>query len=93
MNEPYGSEIYRRTLCFILSMAANKVFPERRLVIGHSLGSGIFYELLDFLNNPLTEEDLKGIETEMRNIISQGNPIRLRRISWQEAVEHFGSMR
>ena len=31
-----GSAIYRRTLCFVLAAAAQELFPNRRLVVGHS---------------------------------------------------------
>ncbi|MDY4832914.1 MAG: nucleoside kinase, partial [Treponema sp.] len=39
-NSKSGAEIYRRSLCFILAAAAYNVCPEKRLLVGHSLGHG-----------------------------------------------------
>ena len=40
-----GSSIYRRSLCFVLAAAAHKIFPGKRLLVGHSLGYGYYYTL------------------------------------------------
>jgi uridine kinase len=40
IDSPQGIGIYRRSLAFLLAMAVESLFPERRLVIGHSLGDG-----------------------------------------------------
>ena len=42
-NSKSGAEIYRRSLCFILAAAAYNVCPEKRLLVGHSLGHGYYY--------------------------------------------------
>ena len=38
-----GASIYRRSLCYLLTIAARQLFPDKRLIIGHSLGRGFFY--------------------------------------------------
>ena len=38
-----GARVFRRSLCFLLTIAAEKLFPDRRIVIGHSLGDGYYY--------------------------------------------------
>ncbi|MDR2517281.1 MAG: nucleoside kinase, partial [Spirochaetaceae bacterium] len=40
-----GTEIYRRSLAFLLAVAAEDLYPERSLVIGHSLGNSYYYTL------------------------------------------------
>lgn len=43
LNTKEGSQIYRRTLCFVLAAACHKLFPDSRLLVGHSLGHGYYY--------------------------------------------------
>lgn len=38
-----GRRVYRKTLCFLLCYASSVLFPERSLVIGHSLGDGYYF--------------------------------------------------
>ena len=33
-----GSKIYRNTFCFVIAMAAKELFPDRRLIIGNTIG-------------------------------------------------------
>ena len=40
-----GTAIYRRTLCFILATVAQKLFPNNRLLVGHSVGYGYYYTM------------------------------------------------
>lgn len=40
---PLGRRVYRKTLCFLLCYASSVLFPERSLVIGHSLGDGYYF--------------------------------------------------
>ncbi|MDR1909506.1 MAG: nucleoside kinase [Spirochaetaceae bacterium] len=40
-----GVMIYRRSLAFLLAMAARDVFPGKNLVVGHSLGNSYYYTL------------------------------------------------
>ncbi|TFG65316.1 MAG: hypothetical protein E4H36_00370, partial [Spirochaetales bacterium] len=55
-----GSIVYRQTLCFLLAIAAKRVFPDRRLVISHSLGEGYYYYFAALQN--IKDEDLKALE-------------------------------
>jgi len=62
-----GSAIYRRSLCFVLASAAHKIFPGKRLLVGHSLGYGYYYTLE--LGEPLTRENILKLKNEMEQII------------------------
>ena len=42
-NTKDGSNVYRRSLCLLLAAASHNLFPEKRLIVGHSLGHGYFY--------------------------------------------------
>ncbi len=87
LGSPAGVTIYRKSLCFLLSLAARRVFPKRRLVIGHSLGHGYIY-FFDGLEE-VSDADLGRIEERMREIVSQNLPIRGMLLSYAEAVKYF----
>jgi uridine kinase len=44
-NTKEGAAIYRRSLCFLLAVAAHNLFPDARLLVGHSLDYGYYYTL------------------------------------------------
>ena len=79
-----GSAIYRRTLCFVLGAAAQKLFPNSRLLVGHSLGYGYYYTL--DTGKPLSEEDLGKLKSEMKSIISSDKTISTAVISYKDAI-------
>ncbi|MGM0432714.1 MAG: nucleoside kinase [Spirochaetota bacterium] len=83
----YGKRMYRHTLCFVLAMASTRVFPKRRLVIGHSLGDGYFFQYEDQL--PLSEEDTKKLEEKMQEIARADLPIRNLMFSYEDALQFF----
>jgi uridine kinase len=82
-----GLAIYRRSLCFLLAMAAPRIFPKRRLIVGHSLGQGYFYHFDGMDGVP--RDDLLKIEAEMREIVARDLPIRSLSLSYQEAISFF----
>ncbi len=82
-----GVRIYRNSLCFLLNAAAHSLFPERRLIIGHSLGNGYFYYFQDIQD--VDENDLRAIEARMREVVAENTPIFRRFISYSEAIVHF----
>ncbi|MBA7655137.1 Uridine kinase [subsurface metagenome] len=82
-----GADIYRRSLCFLLTIAARGLFPDRRLVIGHSLGRGYFY----YFDNieEVSDRDLERIRERMQEIVQTCLPIRRQVIPYLEAVQYF----
>ena len=82
-----GLAIYRRSLCLLLSMAASRLFPKRRLVIGHSLGQGYVY-YFDGMES-LAKDDVVRIEASMRELVARDLPIRSLSLSYREAIEYF----
>lgn len=91
LNSAIGARIYRRTLCFLLAMAVNKLFPERRLVIGHSLGRSYYYYFEGI--SGVNQDDLDLIQEEMRRLIQNQIPIERKVLSYTEAVNHFADSR
>lgn len=83
-----GASIYRRSLCFVLAAAAHEIFPDSRLLVGHSLGYGYYYTIEDNKNgsNLFDKNQIKALEDEMKKIIAADIPIETEHISYEEAV-------
>lgn len=82
-----GLTVYRRSLCFLLSLAARQRFPGRRLVIGHSLGHGYLYWFEDA--EEVSGEDIAALHERMRALVAADRPIECARLAWAEAVAYF----
>ena len=79
-------EVYRRSLSFLLAKVTEKLFPERKLIIGHSLGPGYYFDLI---GDRLSEETVNTIKHEMRNEIYQNKSIVRDKISYTDALTYF----
>lgn len=82
-----GAAIYRRSLCLLLATAAHKLFPDTRLVVGHSLDYGYYYTFDADIS--LTEKEIESISTQMKELVSRNIPITTERISYEEATVLF----
>ncbi|MBF9015661.1 MULTISPECIES: nucleoside kinase [unclassified Oceanispirochaeta] len=90
LDTTVGIRLYRRTLCFVLEMAARELFPSHRLFLSHSLGHSYYYHLLG--NRCFSEEDLDLIKKRMKAIINEDHPIIPDLRSWKEARNYFEQM-
>ncbi len=82
-----GSAIYRRSLCFVLATAAHNIFPEKHLLVGHSLDYGYYYTLDD--EKPVTENEIDLLKKEMERIVNEDELISSEFISYKDACSHF----
>lgn len=82
-----GSNVCRRTLCLILAAAAREIYPELRLLVGHSLGYGYYYTLESAGNN--MRIDLSLLENKMREMVSADLQVASKYVSYEEALELF----
>ncbi len=87
INSMEGAAIYRRSLCYVLAVAAHKLFPKSRLLVGHSLGYGYYYTI-DGTTSPTTEQLIQ-IKKEMKCIIDSDRVIETEFIAYQDACTHF----
>ena len=69
LDSATGIRLYRRTLCFILEMAARELFPSLRLFLSHSLGHSYYYHSAD--NRQLSEDDLKQLKDKMTELVER----------------------
>jgi len=83
-----GSNIYRRTLCFLLAAAARKVYPDLRLLVGHSFGYSYYYT---FEGAHASDIDLKLIEDKMHEMVDADLPIQTQSVAYAEALELFAN--
>jgi len=87
-----GMRIYRNSLIFLFELAARRIFPDRRMVIGHSLGHGFYHRFRD--GGPaLEEEDVKKMESEILSLVDRDLPILPDVLSWHTAVTYFKARR
>ncbi|MDR1175370.1 MAG: nucleoside kinase [Treponema sp.] len=87
VDSPDGAMIYRRSLAFLLAMAARNLFPEKRLYIGHSLGNSYYYTFA--AGAKLEHHDIAALEETMRSLVKKDLPINLSYIAYWEAMQYF----
>lgn len=81
-----GSNIYRRTLCLLFAAAAKKLYPNMRLLVGHSLGYSYYYTFESPSDDAI---DIKAIEQQMHTMVEQDLPVQTESVSYAEALELF----
>jgi len=82
-----GARIYRHTASHVLAHAVKKLYPGVKLGIGPAIENGFYYDF-EF-EEPISSDDLKTIEKEMKKIIKEKLPIRRREMSREEAEQLF----
>ncbi len=89
-TDNYGSLVYKRTVTFLLSIAAQRLYPQHRLWVMHSLDKGVYCELRGAA--PLTQADFDAIEQEMAEMVRQALPITSQLYTKWEAIDFFRSL-
>ncbi|MCL1815397.1 MAG: nucleoside kinase [Treponema sp.] len=82
-----GAVIYRRSLAFLLAIAARDLFPHRRLTVGHSLGYSYYYTFAD--GKKPGPDETKSLEREMRVLVKENLPISCGYMAYDEALALF----
>jgi threonyl-tRNA synthetase len=80
-------EIYRHSASHIMAAAVNNLFPGTHLGIGPAISDGFYYDFE--CAQPFSEEDLKKIEEEMRQIIARNLDFEPSILSKEEAINYF----
>ena len=81
-----GKRIYRHSICFLLSCAAAKLFPDNHLVIGHSLGDGYYFS---FSDKSVTNEDITALTEKMKSLVKDAMPVEREKLPYAEALSLF----
>ncbi len=85
-----GIRIYRRSLFFILVKAVHDLFPDRKVVISHSISKGVYCEVEG--DTALTGEEVKLIKDRMLELIRAKIPFIKSIKSLEDAKEFFESI-
>ena len=90
MSTTDGSRIYRRSLSFLLTVAARELFPDAKIIVDHSMPFGGFYCEIEG-RSPLNVDEIARLEKRMREIVAADDPIIKQRMSLDAAHEIFVS--
>jgi uridine kinase len=83
-----GMRIYRRSLTFLLIVAAHELFPGAAIEIDHSLSYGGYYCQITG-REPFNAEELQALQARMREIVNLNEPIIKARVPLAEARAIF----
>ncbi len=86
--DPEGRQVYRLSLSVVIQAAVRNLFQSAvRLVVGQSMGGGVYY---DWDGSPAaTPANVRALEKEMRRLVAEDLPIRYRRVSERQAIRMF----
>jgi uridine kinase len=87
INSPEGAMIYRRSLSFLLAMAARSLFPDRSLYVGHSLGNSYYYTFIK--GKQPSEREVERLKEAMLFLVNENVPINAVYLAYGEALELF----
>lgn len=81
-NHPDGRRTYLRSLCFVLQNAVRELFPDKVLIVDHSLPSGLYCNICDVelredgrrVPVRLSDADLAAIKSRMHEIVDADIP-------------------
>ena len=96
-DHPDGRRTYIRSLCFVLQNVVKEIFPDKVLAIDYALPSGLYCELREPnhaedgrpLRMFLTDDQIKSIETRMREIVAADLPFSKNMLSLEECCTLF----
>jgi uridine kinase len=87
LDSPEGAMIYRRSLSFLLDIAARGVFPDRSLYVGHSLGNSYYYTFDS--GDPPAEREIAALQEKMETLVREDLPVTFKYLAYEEALEVF----
>lgn len=81
-NHPDGRRTYLRSLCFVLQNAVRELFPDKVLIVDHSLPSGLYCNICDVELREdgrrvpvlLSDADLAAIKKRMHELVAADMP-------------------
>ena len=69
-DSPEGRAVIRHSTAHVMAQAVQQAFPEAKLGIGPPVENGFYYDFQ--VDRAFTPDDLKSIESQMRDIVKQG---------------------
>ena len=87
MTQEDGILAYQRSILFIMMASVNLLYPDKEVVVEHSVNNGVYCELLP--KGDLTAEDVIRIEEKMREFIAKKKDILKISLPREDAVALF----
>ena len=84
-DEEIGRNALRHTAAHIFAQAVKRLYPDTKLAIGPAIKEGFYYDVDP--KAPLTDEDLKKIEAEMKNIVKENLKLERFTLKRSEALD------
>jgi threonyl-tRNA synthetase len=82
-DSPDGRAVIRHSTAHVMAQAVQQAFPEAKLGIGPPVENGFYYDFQ--VDRGFTPDDLKSIESRMRDIVKQGQRFVRREVTDAEA--------
>lgn len=87
MTQEDGRLAYQRSVLFIMMASVNLLYPDKEVVVEHSVNNGVYCELLP--KGDLTADDVVRIEEKMREFIEKKKDIFKVSLPREDAVALF----
>ncbi|MBQ7640450.1 MAG: nucleoside kinase [Bacteroidales bacterium] len=91
-TNPSGARVYCRSLCFLLSKAAQDVLPKSRIYMEHPISGGYFCNFVKKGGEALTEADVVAIRKRMKELVEEDLPFHRFEAKVEDAVKTFKEM-
>lgn len=79
-----GKHAYWHTTSHVMAQAVKRLYPNAKLAIGPAIKEGFYYDI--DVETPFSEEDLAGIQAEMKKIIKEKLSIEKFSLPYDEAI-------
>ena len=86
-DSPDGRAVIRHSTAHVMAQAVQQAFPEAKLGIGPPVENGFYYDFQ--VDRAFTPEDLKSVESRMRDIVKQGQRFVRREVTDAEARQEL----
>ncbi|MBM3205197.1 hypothetical protein FJZ48_04470, partial [Candidatus Uhrbacteria bacterium] len=83
----YPIEVRRHSAAHVMAAAIKQLFPEAKFGVGPVIENGFYYDI--DIGSPVTQDDVKAIEKEMKKIIKQNPAFTREELSMDEAINLF----
>jgi threonyl-tRNA synthetase len=87
INSQEGVRILRHSAAHIMAQAIQTLFKDAKFAVGPAIENGFYYDV--DVGRPLTQDDLKSIETQMKKIVGANYTFKRKSVSKQEALQFF----
>lgn len=78
----------RHTLAHLLAAAVMEKYPHAKRTIGPAVDNGFYFDF-DFEGNGPGEEDLKGLQKDMKKLLNKWNNMEGKEVTAEEAKEYY----